>query len=38
MDSSVIEEAKNETGYSRLVSWEVYNFMAYTHAVCEFDE
>lgn len=38
MGSSVIEEAKNETGYSRLVSWEVYNFMAYTHAVCEFDE
>lgn len=26
------------TGYSRLVAWEVYNFMAYTHAKCEFDE
>lgn len=26
------------TGYSKLVAWEVYNFMAYTHAKCEFDE
>lgn len=25
-------------GYSKLVSWEVYNFMAYAHAICEFDE
>ena len=24
--------------YSRLVSWEVYNFMVYSYAKCEFDE
>lgn len=25
-------------GYSRLVFWEVWNFMSYSHAKCEFDD
>lgn len=36
MDSLVVQQSS--TGYSRLVSWEVYNFMAYSHAKAEFDE
>lgn len=38
MESTVVQEVSQQTGYSRLVSWEVYNFMAYTHAKAEFDE
>lgn len=38
MNNTVLQEDTQQTGYSRLVSWEVYNFMAYTHAKCEFDE
>ena len=28
----------SETGYSKIVSWEVWNFMSIKHARCEFDE
>ena len=38
MSTELVQEDVKQTGYSRLVSWEVYNFMAYSHAKCEFDE
>ena len=36
MMSEVVEQVKNP--YSRLVSWEVWNFMSIEHGKCEFDE
>lgn len=37
-DYAMIQENLNTTGYSRLVCWEVYNFMSYSQAKCEFDD
>ena len=30
--------AAQEREFSRLVSWEVFNFMSVEHAICEFDD
>lgn len=38
MDNTAVQLEEQQTGYAKLVSWEVYNFMAYAHAKCEFDE
>lgn len=38
MDNPVVQQLSNNSGYSRLVSWEVYNFMAYSYGKAEFDD
>jgi len=37
LERGIVKMASQEREFSRLLSWEVFNFMSVEHAICEFD-